>query len=214
MALVALTTKMSIIAQTLSFFPSIRGVLHPVTQSTLLLREILKIELAVTLVQLTFYITLLRQMDVDKMATTRYYDWFITTPTMLFSMAAYFTYVKEPTTTIPAILRNHKKPLMRMFVANFIMLLTGYMAEIGLMDRRTSLVIGFAAFAVVFWTLRKEFVSEESKGVFNMLTTVWGLYGVAFMLPTAEKNIMYNGLDIISKNLFAIFLSYKLSGAN
>jgi len=91
MALVVLTTKMSIIAQALSFFPSIRGVLYPVTPSKLLLREILKIELAVTLVQLTFYITLLRRMDVDKMAKTRYYDWFITTPTMLFSMAAYFT---------------------------------------------------------------------------------------------------------------------------
>lgn len=213
MALVVLTTKMSIIAQALSFFPSIRGVLYPVTPSKLLLREILKIELAVTLVQLTFYITLLRRMDVDKMAKTRYYDWFITTPTMLFSMAAYFTYVKEPTTTLPAIIRKHKTALVIMFIANFVMLLTGYMAEVGLMERQTSLVIGFAAFAVVFWTLRQEFVSEESKGVFNMLTTIWGLYGVAFMLPTAEKNIMYNGLDIISKNFFAIFLSYKLSSS-
>lgn len=210
MALVELTTKLSIAVQALSFIPAVRGLVIPTSPELSLLRDILKIELVVTLVQFSFYAFILRTMVVGEMATTRYYDWFLTTPTMLFSMAAYFTYVRNPTTSIGDILMQNKVPLARIFIANFVMLLTGYMAEVGMIDRKLAFVVGFIAFAVAFGTLRKEFVTKESSGVFNMLTTVWGLYGIAFMLPTAEKNIMYNGLDIISKNFFAIFLSHKL----
>jgi hypothetical protein len=210
MALVKLTTKLSIITQALSFFPAVRGVIEPTPPGKQLLKEILKVELAVTLVQFLFYLFLFRSFNLDKMATIRYYDWFFTTPAMLFSMVAYFVYAANKATTIPEILRDYKAPLIRMFLANFVMLLVGYLAETGVMDRNLAAVAGFAAFAVVFRTMYTEFRTEESDGLFKMLTLVWGLYGVAFMLPTAEKNLSYNALDIVSKNFFAVFLSYKL----
>lgn len=210
MELVKLTTKLSILVQGLSLFPTIRGVVKPVTPEKRLLRDTLRVELAVTLVQLTFYLILLHKFNLAKMAVTRYYDWFITTPTMLFSMASYFTYVQNPQMTIREIIQKYKTPLVQIFIANFFMLLAGYMAEVGVIDRKVAFVLGFAAFAIAFGTLKKQFVTDKSKNIFNTLATVWGLYGVAFMLPDVEKNVMYNGLDIISKNFFAVFLSYSL----
>lgn len=203
MDLVKLTTKLSIIAQALSFFPAARGLTLTVQPEKQMLQDILKIELTVTLIQFMFYIFLYHSFDLATMATTRYYDWFLTTPAMLFSMASYFLYAsKKP--------NFNKASFVKIFIANFFMLLFGYLAEIGFMDRNAAFVLGFVAFAVAFRILYKDFRSEESDGIFKILTTVWGLYGVAFMLPNVEKNIMYNGLDIIAKNFFAIFLSYKL----
>jgi bacteriorhodopsin len=58
--------------------------------------------------------------------------------------------------------------------------------------------------------LYDEFRTEESDEIYKLLTSVWALYGLAFMLPDVQKNIMYNGLDLISKNFFAFFLYRKI----
>jgi bacteriorhodopsin len=140
------------------------------------------------------------------MSTRRYSDWFITTPLMILSMAVYYIYESGKTFTF----EKYKKPLVQMFIANFIMLLAGFLAEKGLMDRTVALGIGFAAFGFVFKKLYYEFRTEESDEIYKLLTSVWALYGLAFMLPDVQKNIMYNGLDLISKNFFAFFLYRKI----
>jgi hypothetical protein len=40
------------------------------------------------------------------------------------------------------------------------------------------------------------------------LTTfvVWGLYGVAAALADVPKNVMYNAIDVVSKNGFGLFI--------
>jgi bacteriorhodopsin len=91
------------------------------------------------------------------------------------------------------------------------MLLVGFLAEKGLMDRVAALGIGFAAFGFVFKKLYDEFRTDESDKLYKLLTSVWALYGVAFILPDVQKNIMYNCLDLISKNFFAFFLYRKIS---
>jgi hypothetical protein len=39
---------------------------------------------------------------------------------------------------------------------------------------------------------------------------VWSLYGIAALLPTLQKNISYNGLDIIAKNFYGLFIFYYI----
>jgi bacteriorhodopsin len=204
--IVKLTTQASIIVQALSTVFGVKGILTPVPASKQVLVNVLKLEMLVTSIQLAWYVNLYKSFDLASMATRRYSDWFITTPLMILSMAVYYIYESKKTFTF----EKYKKPLVQMFVANFIMLLAGFLAEKGLMDRTVALGIGFAAFGFVFKKLYDEFRTEESDEIYKLLTSVWALYGLAFMLPDVQKNIMYNGLDLISKNFFAFFLYRKI----
>jgi hypothetical protein len=59
------------------------------------LNEVLALETAVQGVELFFYIYFLKSMALKalpQMAKTRYFDWAITTPTMLLSTIIYFKY--------------------------------------------------------------------------------------------------------------------------
>ena len=44
------------------------------------------------------------------------------------------------------------------------------------------------------------------KGIYAAFTVVWFLYGVAYLLNTTYKNIVYNFLDVISKAGFGILI--------
>jgi bacteriorhodopsin len=205
--IVRLTTQTSIIIQALSTIFGIKGILTPVPPSKAVLVNVLKLEMLVTTIQLAWYIKLYKSFDLATMATKRYTDWFVTTPLMLVSMAVYYVYESGKQFTI----EKYRKSLVQMFVANFVMLLVGFLAEKGRMDRSVALGIGFAAFGFVFKKLYDEFRTDESDQLYKLLTSVWALYGVAFMLPDVQKNIMYNCLDLISKNFFAFFLYRKIS---
>lgn len=202
--IVKLTTQASIIIQLLSIGFGVKGILTPVPESKQVLVNVLKLEMLVTCIQLAWYIKLYKYFDLRSMATQRYSDWFITTPLMILSMAVYYVYESNKTFTFA----KYKNSLLQMFAANFIMLLAGYLAETGKLDRVVALGIGFVAFGFVFKKLHDEFRTEETDTIYKLLTTVWALYGAAFMLPDVQKNIMYNCLDLVSKNFFAFYL-YK-----
>ena len=204
--IVKLTTQASILVQALSTGFSVKGILTPVAASKQVLVNVLKLELLVTSIQLAWYVNLYKSFNLATMSTRRYSDWFITTPLMILSMAVYYVYESGKTFTF----EKYKNSLVQMIVANFIMLFVGFLAEKGLMDRVVALGIGFAAFGFVFKKLYDEFRTEESDEIYKLLTSVWALYGLAFMLPDVQKNIMYNGLDLISKNFFSFFLYRKI----
>ena len=55
-------------------------------------------------------------------------------------------------------------------------------------------------------------VDSVSTSLFAIMYAVWGLYGVAAAFPDDQKNIAYNGLDIVSKNFYGVFLfAYSLT---
>jgi bacteriorhodopsin len=66
---------------------------------------------------------------------------------------------------------------------------------------------------MTFRIIYKE-MGGSGNNIFKLISLVWGLYGVAYVLPEAEKNVMYNALDVISKNFFAIFLVSEISKIN
>jgi bacteriorhodopsin len=90
------------------------------------------------------------------------------------------------------------------------MLLAGYLGEIGVIPKMSAVVIGTAAFIMTFRIIYKE-MGGAGNNIFKLISLIWGLYGVAYVLPEAEKNVMYNALDVISKNFFAIFLVREVS---
>ena len=44
----------------------------------------------------------------------------------------------------------------------------------------------------------------------DTMLSIWGLYGIAAMFNNNIKNTSYNLLDIVSKNFYALYLSYKI----
>jgi hypothetical protein len=89
------------------------------------------------------------------------------------------------------------------------MLIAGYLGEIGYISKTTSFIVGTIALIVTFRTIDKD-MDGSKNAIFKPIAAVWGLYGLAFMLPVYEKNIMYNMLDVVSKNFFAVFLTREL----
>ena len=206
--LVHQTVNLSIIAQALSglYTTQVINITEPK-----LLSDVVRLELLVTAIQFTFYATLIRNQPAETMAVTRYYDWAITTPLMLISLSSYLIYKRGEMSQggILEVLRKYKSQVTRIVIFNAIMLAAGYLGEIGVIPREYALIIGSVAFIAAFRIIYKE-MGGAGNGTFNMVSVVWGLYAVAYMLPTLEKNIMYNGLDLISKNFFAIILTNEI----
>lgn len=206
MSIVNQTTNLSIIIQALSgvYVARTFGKKEPK-----LLVQALNLEAFVTLIQFIFYTTLIRNHSIETMAITRYYDWMITTPLMLVSMSTYFLYKEGEEGGIIDMIKKYKKQFSKIITFNLIMLVAGYLGEVGYISKELAFVIGTIAFIMTFTIIYKE-LKGAGKGIFNLITCVWGLYAVAYMLPSTQKNVLYNVLDLISKNLFAILLTNEI----
>jgi hypothetical protein len=218
--MVNLTTKISLIVQLVIGIISTRGVLFKVDPRHKILSEILLVETIVQYIELGFYAYFINVLDVlpiSQMARIRYYDWLITTPTMLISTVIYFKYEQHMQNGNPEILsflevlEQEKNNIILICVCNFLMLLFGYLTEIKVIDPKIGITLGFIFFAAAFkiiYSYSEE--SETGKNIFGILLPIWGLYGVGACMGDTAKNNTYNILDIFSKNFFSLYLYYKL----
>jgi hypothetical protein len=216
--LVKRTTEISLFIQLITGILSAIGLTIELDESDQILQDILGLELIVQIIEFGFYIFFVLHFNLETLATSRYNDWVFSTPTMLFSMAAYFFYEEQKEKNIVKnnlleFTLDNKWPLLEIFFFNFCMLAFGFLGETGVIDRYTALVLGTACFARSFYVLYKEFADKSiiGKQLFGVLFVIWGLYGVAFITPVVQKNISYNILDIIAKNFFGLYLYYKIS---
>jgi bacteriorhodopsin len=206
------TVNLSILVQALAGLYTVQVINVPDPK---LLADVVRLELLVTAVQFAFYATLIRNHSIETMAVARYYDWAITTPLMLISLASYLIYKRGEMAEggILDVIRKYKSQVIRIVIFNAIMLAAGYLGEIGVISREYALVIGSVAFIAAFRVIYKE-MGGAGSSLFNIVAVVWGLYAVAYMLPNVQKNVMYNGLDLVSKNLFAIILTNEIKKYN
>ena len=184
------------------------------------LKEILGLETFVQVIELLFYgwyrgQLVERQNDITKF---RYYDWFLTTPTMLFSTASYYGYLdskeveqKEPF-SVWTFFQQHWNWILLMFVCNAFMLWFGYLQEVGVLSIHWSSLLGYISLLGSFGVLFMKFVSKtpQQQNLFWFMFSTWSLYGVAAWFPSKEKNIGYNILDIFAKNFYGMYLSYLI----
>jgi len=214
---VEVSTNLSILIQALSFV-ALGGLGIQVAERDEILKDLIKIELGVQAVELGFYVTLLKgmsQSDLDLMARTRYYDWVLTTPTMLFTTINYFAYEKfsNETLSLNLVWQRHRQVITTILASNLMMLIVGYLGEIGRIPLDKSIALGFAFLLVSFGLMYKTFVqdsTEEARMIFNAMFTLWIFYGVAAGLSKENKNTAYNILDLLAKNFFGIFLYLKV----
>ena len=194
-----------------------------------LIRQLLSLELAVQAVEGAFYVWLYKNINTVKNITpNRYADWAITTPTMLITLIAYIIYlnsdkVHTDSLSLIQILRENAVPIAQILGLNWIMLLFGYLGEVGVFPLVTGVALGFAPFIAYFYIMYERFVANDainvnvnvnrdntSLKIYAYFLVFWSLYGIVAVLPYTLKNTIYNVLDLFAKNFFGLFLSYLI----
>lgn len=181
-----------------------------------ILKEILWLELIVQMIEGIFYVWLIRAFmsgNTSKNVTEkRYYDWFLTTPTMLISLVAYLYYLKnESKLSLIQFIITNKRVITQILVLNALMLMFGLLSELGILSVNLAVSLGFVPFLIYYYLIYENFAresTEEGKKIYWYFFLVWSIYGVAAYLPYYAKNTLYNVLDLFAKNFFGIFLSY------
>ena len=131
----------------------------------------------------------------------RYIDWAITTPIMLLTLSLVLSF------------NTKTKILLHWYLVsiffNYMMLYTGYLGEIGQLNRNISQLLGFIAFLITFGVIYIQYMLRynfDNLVIFGSFFIVWSMYGVAFNFTDLNKNITYNYLDLISKCFMGIGL--------
>lgn len=207
-------------AQATSLLANFYGLSIPLAETNQIVKEILGLETGVQIIELIFYIWYrnivhggLFSLDVTRF---RYYDWILTTPMMLFSTLAFYAYLKnrqenEKPIHIADVWNSNKGLITAILALNAIMLLFGYLQEIGVVSLVTSTLFGYLALCGSFYGIYEGFVKDvDDKRLFYFMFIVWSFYGVAAMLPNAPKNISYNVLDLVAKNFYGLYLTYYI----
>jgi bacteriorhodopsin len=191
-----------------------QGLTLKLNPKDLILQDILLMELFVQAIEFIFYLYLVQSIVSGQLAKTitshRYLDWSITTPVMLISFVLFFKYLKNPERGIrfEKSFLEEKWNILKIVSANALMLLFGFLGERGIMNQYLGVAIGFLPFAYIFKQLYSNYAKETIIGtrLFYFSFVIWGLYGVAAVLPFAKKNTMYNILDLFAKNAYGLFL--------
>ena len=152
--LVERTIKYSLWVQIITTIISLDGFRHPITAENTILKEILFIETFVQVVEGFFYSYIISGLnDIKIMTPRRYFDWFITTPIMLFSTMIFFKYseLKETGTlkqfSTKDFYEENKEDVHKIVTYNALMLLFGYLGETGRLNKMISIPIGFIFFS-------------------------------------------------------------------
>lgn len=191
-----------------------------------LIRQLLGLELAVQAVEGAFYVWLYKNIHrVKNITPKRYADWALTTPTMLITLIAYIIYLNSDkgnandSLSFGQILRENAAPIALILGLNWLMLLFGYLGEVGVIPILTGVALGFVPFIAYFYIIYERFVANDANNGNNDTTSLkiyayflvfWSLYGIVAVLPYTLKNTIYNVLDLFAKNFFGLFLSYLI----
>lgn len=221
--LIHTSAKYSLTAQIVTGLIDFLALQVDVPKEKKVLKQLLSFELAVQVIEGLFYTWLVLSFNnVDDITKYRYYDWLITTSLMLFTLIIYIEYLKDESRSISEIYNEHKSTINTVLILNFMMLQLGYLSEIKKIPTNTSVSVGFIPFVLYYKIIYDKFIKDDRlKGLddgvkkeirllFWYFFIFWGSYGVAAYMPYKQKNILYNVLDLFSKNFFGLFLSYKV----
>lgn len=190
-----------------------------VPDKLIVLQQVLLMELIVQIVEGIFYIWLaLNIASVANITPHRYYDWYLTTPTMLVSLCVYLIYLRNEESNIETkeslfeIIYRNLNTLIPILFLNFVMLTSGYLTEIKKVSQTSGVLFGFIPFLIYFYLIYENYAKFSLYGsqIFYYFFAIWFMYGIAALMNYKTKNIMYNILDLFAKNFFGLYLGIVL----
>lgn len=224
MDIIKITAYLSLFVQIITAVIDIVVLRMNIPKTLTLLKEVLVMELIVQLIEGIFYIWLVFSLtsaktSIKNITPHRYYDWFLTTPTMLISLIFYFIYLKYKSTNNEEKIKNesffstlneNKDKIIPIVLLNALMLTFGLLGEKGYLPIKLSVFLGFIPFFIYYYIIYNNFVIQEYAYIFWYFFIVWSIYGIAALLPYYWKNSSYNILDLFAKNFFGLFLAYVI----
>ncbi len=217
--IVSKTVYFSLLVQIITTVVSLKGITYNLKENDNILKEILILETVVQFVEACFYVWVIFALsNLKTMSSRRYYDWFITTPIMLYTTIIFMQYQKNKENninkkiTLTNFNKENAKNIIIIFLSNLIMLAFGLMSETKYMKTKYAVPLGTIFFIISFGYIYQNYAKYTliGKYLFYFLLIVWGLYAVAALLNNVTKNTMYNCLDIVSKNFYGLFLFYYI----
>jgi len=209
------TAYLSLVVQFVTGLIDIWGLSIPVPETANIFRQLLIIELVVQVVEFIFYVWMTLHIDKKKNITIyRYFDWFITTPSMLITLMAYLD-TSQDITSLGQFIQRYSNVVIWVVILNWMMLGLGLMGELGWIPERKAAMLGFIPFVLYYYIIYQTFIKDKNitkdqRNVYIYFVFIWSLYGVAALMTYQVKNAMYNILDLFAKNFFGLFLVYIL----
>lgn len=213
------STVFSLVIQIITAIIDVLGLRIPIEDDDEGLKDLLRLELGVQIIEAGFYVLLLRHFSqITNITPYRYFDWVVTTPTMLVTLMAFLAPQRK---RLLPFLRDNRRNVISVVLMNFLMLLAGFLGEVGVLGMTTASVLGFIPFlgyfSLIYWRYMKpnEGIEEPAelqfkRSIYWYFVVFWTLYGVASFMPYVAKNMSYNILDLFAKNFFGVFLVWLL----
>ena len=205
------SAKASLAIQVIFTLITLGGVFVPLKPTDVVINEIALLETVSQVIEFIYYIIVVACTG-SILTWTRYIDWFVSTPLMLVSTMAFFDHLSSPDTrTYIGDLFDECNPgaTLPIRAFNCLMLVYGLPLERRAIGPRAGLTLGSLSFFLSFIILFVHYVKPGpigSLGLFVFIYIVWGFYGIAATQSQVARNVAYNGLDIVSKNLYGLFL--------
>ncbi len=177
-------------------------------------------DIVVQSIEFIFYLVFIRLNS--KLTVYRYIDWYVSTPIMLLSTAIllefFATEHTESVVSLQSFFSKYTTETIYIVIMNAIMLTCGLLVELFFEEDRTSVIsnilltLGNRAFVATFVLMFIRFGFKTLQGTFLLIVMcfIWSLYGFAALLSYTYKNVMYNVLDIFSKNFYGTFIAIYL----
>lgn len=175
-------------------------------------RHILNLETAISVIAGYFYSVFIqkisnsydnnKKIDWKDFNKTRYIDWFITTPLMLLALCLVLSSEIDVKIRLPII--------FVIILLNYAMLYLGYLGESDRMNKNISAILGFIAFAFMYFIIFYNYVLPKYKLsnyiLFTFYLLIWSVYGIVYLLDEEKKNMSFNILDLTAKCLVGLSL--------
>jgi hypothetical protein len=204
----------SILIQVITGIIEISTLFFRIPSEYAILKQMMILEVIVQCIEGSFYIYWFFHFKaITNITPSRYFDWMITTPTMLVNLIMYLHFLgsKEPLDFF-TVLNQEWNTILTVVLLNWLMLFFGYLGETSIIPVYTGVTLGFIPFFLYYYLIYKKYglLSTEGMGLFYYFLFFWSLYGVVAVLPYTLKNMCYNILDLFAKNFFGLFLTYLL----
>jgi bacteriorhodopsin len=179
------------------------------------LKQMMMLELFVQFIEGSFYIYWLYHFKmISNITPNRYFDWVVTTPTMLINLIFYLIFLKyKDTETLDffTLFKSEFSTISIVLLLNWMMLLFGYLGETSVIPVSLGVSLGFIPFFIYYYIIYEKYaLTNDGLIMFFYFLFFWSLYGLVAVLPYKLKNMCYNILDLFAKNFFGLFLTYSL----
>jgi hypothetical protein len=183
------------------------------------LKQMMMLEVFVQFIEGSFYLYWLYNFKhILNITPSRYFDWVITTPTMLINLIFYLIFLQHQKSNTSDQLQfftlfyQEFYTIMTVLLLNWTMLLFGYLGEISAIPVLVGVSLGFIPFLIYYYIIYNKYalLSNDGFKLYFYFFIFWSLYGVVAVFPYKLKNMCYNMLDLFAKNFFGIFLTYLI----